>query len=137
MNHAKFFLLAAAALTTFAVRAADLTPEVEAKFLKAIISSSGTNKISCSDPALKTALEAQGMVVDSSATIAWTTNPMEAKNFKAFGRLVVTNRRELAANASVLISEEGGRPKILLNTANLHAAKIQLGDAVLKIAEKI
>jgi len=136
MNYSKTFLLAAAAVATLAVRA-DLTPEVEAKFLKAIIASSGTNKISCEEGALKAALEAQGIVVDSSAPICWVTNPAQAKTMKQFGRLVITNRRDLASSASVLILEDGGRPKLILNTANLKSAKVQLSDAVLKIAEKI
>lgn len=137
MNYPKTLLLAAAALATFAVRAGELTPEVEAKFLKAIIASSGTNKISCSDGALKAALEAQGITVDSSSPIAWVTNPNEARAMKQFGRLVITNKRELAASAAVILLEDGGRPKIMLNTANLKSAKVQLSDAVLKIAEKI
>jgi len=136
MNYSKTFLLAAASVATLAVRA-DLTPEVEAKFLKAIIASSGTNKIACEDAALKTALEAQGIVVDSAAPICWVTNPNIAKTMKQFGRLVITNRRDLATSASVLIVEDGGRPKLILNTANLKTAKVQLSDAVLKIAEKI
>jgi hypothetical protein len=134
MKHLKLALLALASL---AVRAGELSPEVEAKFLKAILASSGSNKISCSDAPLKAALEAQGCVVDSGAPIAWSTSPGEAKMMKTSGRLVITNRRELAIHASILIQEDAGRPKILLNTANLHAAKIQLGDAILKIAEKI
>jgi hypothetical protein len=134
MKHLKLALLALASL---AVRAGELSPEVEAKFLKAILASSGSNKNSCSDAPLKAALEAQGCVVDSGAPIAWSTSPGEAKMMKTSGRLVITNRRELAIHASILIQEDAGRPKILLNTANLHAAKIQLGDAILKIAEKI
>ncbi|NTV73729.1 MAG: hypothetical protein HGA66_05930 [Holophaga sp.] len=136
MNYTKTFLLAAAAVATLAVRA-ELTPEVEAKFLKAIIASSGTNKIACDDAALKGALEAQGIVVDSGASICWVTNPNIAKTMKQFGRLVITNRRDLAGSASVLIVEDNGRPKLILNTANLKTAKVQLSDAVLKIAEKI
>ncbi|BDU71252.1 hypothetical protein [Mesoterricola silvestris] len=136
MSYAKIFILAAAAVASLAVRA-ELAPEVEAKFLKAIIASSGTAKIACDDPALKGALEAQGIAVDSSAAICWVTNPNIAKTMKQFGRLVITNRRDLASSASVLILEDNGRPKLILNTANLKSAKVQLSDAVLKIAEKM
>lgn len=137
MNSLRPLFLALAAVATFAVRAGELTPEVEAKFLKVIVTSSGASKISCSDPALKAALEAQGLTVDPSAPIAWATGQGEAKAFKAMGKLVIANRRDLAASASVLIEEDGGRPKIFLNTTNLHASKVQLGDVVLKITEKI
>jgi hypothetical protein len=51
--------------------------------------------------------------------------------------LVVAGRRDLAANSCILIEEDGGRPKLLLNTANLKASRVQLGDALLKLAEKI
>ena len=130
-------LLAVAATATLAVRAGDLTPEVEAKFLKVIVTSSGASRISCSDPALKAALEAQGLTVEAGAPIAWVTGMGEAKAFKAMGKLVICAKRDLVSTASVLIEEEGGRPKIFLNTANLHASKVQLGDVVLKITEKI
>jgi hypothetical protein len=67
----------------------------------------------------------------------WVTAPAEAKAQKAMGKLVIANSRSLAASASVLIEEAGGHPKIFLNTANLHSSRVQLGDAVLKITEKI
>lgn len=130
-------LLLFVAIASTALRAGELSPEVEAKILKALVSSSGSMKIACSDATLKAALEAQGITVDSSAMIVWATNAMEARNGKTMGRLVVTSHREFAASACVVIEEADGRPKILLNPPNLHAAKVQLGDAVLKIAEKI
>jgi len=110
---------------------------VQAKIIKVIVSSSGGNKIACGDPALKAALEGAGLVVDSGAPIVWSTSPGEAKNLKTFGRLIITDRRELAAYASIVIQDDGGRPKIMLNPANLKTAKVQLSDAVMKIAEKI
>lgn len=129
--------LALAAVATLAVRAGELSPEVEAKFLKVIVTSTGASKIACADPALKAALEAQGLTVEPGAPIVWATSAAEAKNYKAMGRLVISNSRSLAASASVLIEEDGGRPKIFLNTTNLHASRVQLGDVVLKITEKI
>lgn len=130
-------ILAVLAFAPLALTAGELSPEVTAKFVKAIMSSSGGNKVSCSDPALKPALEAQGIVVDSAAPITWVTNASEARASKAFGRLVIAGKRELAAQACIIIEEDGGRPKILLNPANLRSAKVQVGDAVLKIADKI
>lgn len=128
------FLLAAAPL---ALTAGELTPEVTAKFIKAITTSSGTNKVGCGDPALRAALEAQGVVVDSSSPITWVTTAAEARASKTFGRLTLTGKRELASQACIIIQEEGGRPKILLNSTNLRGSKVHLSDAVLKIAEKI
>lgn len=123
-------------LASLALRA-ELAPEVQAKIIKAIVASSGSNKIACSDGSLKGPLEAVGLVVDSSAPIVYTNSPAEARNFKTFGRLIITEKRELANFAAVIISDDGGRPKIMLNTTNLKTAKVQLSDAVLKIAEKL
>jgi hypothetical protein len=132
--------LAFAALLPFAaatVQAGDLSPEIQAKFIKVIVSSSSIGKIACTEPALKAALEAQGVVVDSSSMIVWVTNPNEAKMLKAAGRLVIGGSRNLLALACVVLEEEGGRPKLLLNTANLKASRVQLSDAVMKIGEKL
>lgn len=130
-------LLAVASVATFAAQAGDLAPEVEAKFLKVIVSSTGTSRIACADPVLKAALEAQGVTVDPSAQVIWVTGMSEARAGKAMGKLVITPKRDLVASVAVLLEEDGGRPKIFLNTSNLHAAKVQLGDTVLKITEKI
>ena len=137
MNPVKALLLSLVTLATLTLRAGELSPEVEAKFLKVIMTSSGATKIACSDAALKTALEAVGIVVDPSSSIVWASNMGEAKMGKMVGRLVVTNKRELASQASILLEEDGGRPKILVNTGNLHNCKVQVGDAVLKLGEKI
>ena len=125
------------AFGAFAVQAGDLSPEVTAKFLKVIVSTSGQGKISCSDAPLKSALEAQGVTVDSGAQIIWCTNPMDAKNQKTMGKLVVVGRRDLGANACIVIEEDGGRPKLIFNTANLQRSRVTLSDAVMKIGEKL
>lgn len=132
----KFRSLLLVPFAALALRA-ELPPEVQAKILKVIVTSSGGNKIACSDPGLKAALEGAGLVVDSGAPIVWSTSSGEAKNLKTFGRLVVTDRRELSAYASIVILDDGGRPKIMLNPTNLKTAKVQLSDAVMKIAEKL
>ena len=135
-------ILKLAAATLFSLVAAtaqagELSPEIQAKFLKVIVSSSSVGKIACPDGPLKAALEAQGVLVDSSSLIVWVTNPNEAKMLKAGGRLVIAGRRDFLQNACIVVEEDGGRPKLLLNTANLKAAKVQLSDAVMKIGEKI
>jgi len=132
----KTLLLTAACLAGSGARADDLSPELTAKVLKLIVASSG-NKIACTEPTLKAALEALGVGIDPGAPIGWATSAMEAKNFKTFGRLVITGKRELAGAAAILIQEEGGRPKILLNPPNLKGAKVQISDAVLKMGSAL
>lgn len=137
MKVLKTTLVALLGMAALSVSAGDLTTEAQAKFLKVIVSSSGVGKIACSDAALKSALEAQGVTVDAGAPIAWASNALEAKNLKTAGRLVISGRHELLNAAGIVIEEQGGRPKILLNSANLNAAKVQVGDAILKIGEKM
>jgi hypothetical protein len=134
MKFSTMLLLIMVSLTGIAGRAGELAPEVAAKFLKVIVTSSGGTKIACSDPAIKAALEAQGVVVDAGAQIVWAVTVTEARAGKQFGRLVITAKRELAASASILLEEDGGHPKILVNSNNLRSSKVQLGDAILKIA---
>jgi len=132
--------LALSLLTVFgtvALQAEDLTPEVTAKFLRILVTSSGQNKIACGDAALKAALEAQGVTVDATSAIVWCTRPVDAKNYKAQGKLVVAGTRDMAGFAGVLITGENGRPKLTINTANLRSAKVTLGDTVMKMGEKV
>ena len=122
---------------SLAVQAGELSPEVTAKFLKVIVSTSGQGKIACSDSTMKSALEAQGISVDSSSPVVWCTNPTEAKMQRAMGKLVVVGRRDLGAMACIVIAEDSGRPKLVLNTNNLRSSKVTLSDAIMKIGEKL
>jgi hypothetical protein len=117
--------------------AGELPPDVSAKLIKIIVTSSG-GKVGCRDATIKSALEAAGVPIDGSAKAAWSTNPAEIRMLKSQGKLVITNRTEhLAAGASIALTEEGGRPKIFLHPGNLAASGITLSDAVLKMGEKI
>ena len=117
--------------------AGDLPPEMLAKILKVICTTSGQTKIACSDASVKTALEAVGLTVENGASIVWCTSPQEAKVQKQMGRLVVVGRRDLTPLACIVLDEDGGRPKIILNTSNIRNSRIQLSDALMKIGEKL
>jgi hypothetical protein len=120
-----------------ALQASDLTPEVTARFLKVIATTSGQTRIACQDGAVKTALEAQGMPVEAGAGIVWCTSVTEARMQKQLGKLVVVGRRDLVAMACIVLEEEGGRPRLVLNTTNIRTCKITLGDALMRIGEKL
>ncbi len=117
--------------------AAELPVETAAKLVKVVVNGTG-GKITCRDGAMKAALESNGVLVDSSANIIWSSSPVEIKMLKARGKLIITSRPEqLGIGASIAIAEDGGRPKIYLHPANLAASGISLPDSVLKIGEKI
>ena len=130
-------LAVALAVAALPVAAGEMSVETQARLLKVLVANAGGGKVSCSDAALKAALEAQGVGVDPAGAVLWATSPGEARMGKMSGRLVVAARRELAASAAILLQEEDGRPRIILNVANLKAARAQVSDAIYKLGEKI
>ena len=129
--------LIATLLCAVPLSAGDLAVESQAKFLKLFASSTGVGKVACSDGPLKAALQAQGVTIDDSSPIIYCSNPMQAKMAKASNKLVVTGSRAFMNMVCIVLEEADGRPKIILNTSNLHTSKVQLSDAVLKMAEKM
>lgn len=114
---------------------AELPHDITAKLLKALANGA---KVSCRDEGLRAALQAAGVEVSTDAPIVWVSNPMEAKGVKTMGRLGVGSRRELLnSGAGVVIFDDGGRPKIMLNTANIQASKTGVSDAILKVGERL
>lgn len=124
------------ALSASLLSAGDLAPELQAKLLRVILNGAGAQgKIACKDSALKGALEAVGLGIDGSSRVAWGSNPLEIKTLKTLGKLVICGRQEwLGQGASIALTEEGGRPRISLNKANITASGVPLSDDVLKIA---
>lgn len=113
--------------------AGELPPDITAKLLKIIVTNAG-GKISCREPALKEALTAAGVAVEDSAKVVWVTNPAQAKMLKAQGKLVVgPSPSLLPAGAGIVLVEDGGKPKILLQMANVSASGVTLPDALLKV----
>lgn len=123
-------------LCSLALQAADLSTEQSAKILKSIANGCGEFQISCKEPGLRAALSALGVSVEDGSSIVWCTTAVEAKAQLHPGRLVVVGNRDMASSACVVIVEEGGRPKIIFNMANLRGCKVKLGDALMKIGEK-
>lgn len=117
--------------------AGELPAETTAKLLKVVVTGSG-EKINCRDGAMKAALEATGVPLDSYGKIVWSSNPTEIKMLKSQHKLIITNRPDqLGMGASMSISEDGGKPKIHLHTGNLSASGVTLSDSILKMGEKI
>lgn len=133
----KLIFTAFAATLGLSLTAGELPIETAAKLVKVVVNGTG-GKITCRDAAMKAALESNGVTVDSSASIIWSSSPAEIKMLKSRGRLIITSRPEqLGMGACIAIAEDGGRPKIYLHPANLAASGVSLPDAVLKLGEKI
>jgi len=115
------------------LHAGALSPEQTAKIMKVIATGCGEIQVNCKDAALKAALSAVGLSVEEGAPIAWCSNLPDARANLAKGRLVVVGHPDLLSAACIVVEEDGGRPKILLNSTNLRACKLKLGDAIMKI----
>ena len=86
------------------------------------------------DKVMKAALEAVGVAVDDGAKVVWVTNPAQAKMLKTQGKLVVgPSPALLPAGGGIALVEDGGKPKILLQMANVSASGVTLPDALLKV----
>jgi hypothetical protein len=120
-----------------ALQAGELSPEQTAKILKVIASGCGEFQVNCKDAPLKAALSSLGISVEEGSPIVWCSTLPDAKANLAKGRLVVVGHQDLLSAACIVVEEEGGRPKILINTANLRTCKLKLGDAIMKIGTKL
>lgn len=135
MNPLKVSLLGMVATLSLHVSASDLPPEVLAKFLKIIASGAG-GKVACQDPVIKSSLEAAGVTIDASSGVMWITTPFEAKMNKSLGKLLIGGKHELLGACAIVIEEDSGHPKILINPVNLKGSRVQVGDAILKLGQR-
>ena len=135
----RLILCAFAFLFAFGLSAEDLAPDVQAKFVKTLVSSTGQFGFCCNnDPALKKSLEAAGVSVSPGFKLAWAATEAEVKTLKADGRLVVVPKVAwLKLGASIAIVEEEGKPTFVIHVANVKATGMTLPDAIVKIAKKI
>ena len=130
---------AIAFLLTFGLGAQDLSPDVQAKFVKLLVSSAGQFGFACNnDPALKKSLEAVGVSVAPGFKLAWAATEEEVKTLRADGRLVIVPKLQwLKLGGGVAIVDVGGAPQFYLHMANVKASGMTLPDAIIKIAKKM
>lgn len=135
----RIWLSAVAFLLSFGLCAEDLAPDVQAKFVKTLVSATGQFGFACNnDPNLKKALEAAGVSVSPGFKLAWAATEDEVKKLKADGRLVVVPKLAwLKLGGSIAIVEEEGKPTFVIHMANAKATGMALPDTIVKIAKKI
>ncbi len=133
----RLVLCAVAFLLTLGLGAEDL--EMQAKFVKVLVSSTGQFGICCNnDPALKKTLEQVGISVSPGFKLAWAASEAEVKTLKADGRLVVVPKLEwLKLGAGIAVVNVEGLPQLYVNMVNVKASGLTLPDAIIKIAKKI
>jgi hypothetical protein len=130
------FVLAVPCLVTLSLSGQEKLADPQVKFLKLLISSTGQFGFACSDPALKTQLEANGISVSPGFKMAWANSEAETKVLKGAGKLVVVPKLAwLKAGGSVAIVMEDGKPLLYINPVHLKASGLQLSDTIMKIAK--
>jgi hypothetical protein len=112
--------------------------DLEAKFVKVLLTSAGQFGFCCNDEALKKKLEDMGVSVGPGFKFAWGSSEPEVRALKAQNRFIVCPNVEwLKSGACMAVVEEGGKPQLYLHTANAKASGVTLSDAITKIARKI
>jgi len=132
------FPAAIALLLTLGLNAQDLAPEVQAKFLKILLSSTGQFGFACADPGFKAKLEGNGIAVSGGFKMAWAESEAEAKALKTSGKLVIVPKvawLKHNGGGAIAIVEEGGKPQIYINAANVKASGMTLSDTIVKMSK--
>jgi len=129
---------ALALVFTFGMNAQSAPLEVQAKFVKILLSSSGQFGFACNDEGLKKKLEEMGVSVGPGFKFAWGSSEPEVRALKAQGRFIICpNVAWLNSGGCIAIVEEGGKPQLYLHSANTKASGVTVSDAIMKIAKKI
>jgi hypothetical protein len=129
-------VLALAAGTVLAAQGAPL--EVEAKFVKILVTSMGQFGFACNDDALKARLEGMGISVGPGFKFAWAMSDAEVMALKAQGRFIVCpNPDWFKHGACMAVTQEEGRPQLFMSVANVKASGVVLPEAIAKIAKKM
>jgi hypothetical protein len=111
--------------------------DLQAKFVKVMLTSTGQFGFACNEPALKAKLESMGVSVGPGFKLAWGASEPEVRALKAQGRFILCpNVDWLKDGASLAIVDAGGKPELYMDPANIKASGLPLPDAIAHIAKK-
>ena len=128
---------AVALVFTLGLQAQGAPLDIQAKFVKVLLSSTGQFGFACNEPGLKARLEAMGVSVGPGFKLAWGSTEPEVRALKAQGRFILCpNPDWLKAGASLAILDDGGRPELFMDPANVKASGIVLPDAIAHLARR-
>lgn len=128
--------LLAALLALPALQATELSADTTAKLVNMVAKgSSEGGRIACRDEGMAGALRAAGLEVVGGARIAWATTEAEVRALSMMGKLVIGgDPKMINAGAGLVVTEEGGRPRMMVNPRAVQKSGVRLSDAVLKAA---
>ena len=127
-----------ALVSTLGAQAQTAPLDIQAKFVKILLSSTGQFGFACNDASLKAKLEAMGVSVGPGFKYAWGSSEAEVRALKAQDRFIICPTVEwLKSGGCIAIVEEGGKPALYIHVANTRASGVTVPDAISKIAKKI
>jgi hypothetical protein len=114
----------------------ELPVPAAAKLLALISRGAGENgRITCKNAEMVAELGKIGSEVNAASRVAWATTAEEVRMFTLQRKCVVANDPKfLSAGAGVVICEDGGKPKLMLNTRAISASGVTLSDQIVKAA---
>ena len=127
-----------ALVSTLGMHAQTAPLEIQAKFVKILLSSAGQFGFACNDANLKAKLEAMGVSVGPGFKYAWGSSEAEVRALKAQDRFIICPTVDwLKSGGCIAIVEEGGKPTLYIHVANTKASGVTVSDAISRIAKKI
>lgn len=119
--------------------AGELPVEFKAKVVKIIAASAGSpGQVSCKDSTLLAELSKMGVTDNPAAKVAYANSEAEVHALKKQGKFILCGKSDLLpAGASVAIVEEGNRPLIMFQMANINSSGITLPESVLRTGVKV
>ena len=127
-----------ALVSTLGMHAQTAPLEIQAKFVKILLSSAGQFGFACNDPSLKAKLESMGVSVGPGFKYAWGSSEAEVRALKAQDRFIICPTVDwLKSGGCIAIVEEGGKPTLYIHVANTKASGVTVSDAISRIAKKI
>lgn len=129
-------LLLALAVLAAPVQAGELPAPLAAKLLSLVVKSANDGaRVACKNPEMIAELQKLGIEINPSARIVWSDSLGEVKILSSQNKCVVGNNpAALGAGASLVMFEDGGKPKLMVNPRNLQKSGVALSDQILKAA---
>lgn len=122
--------------TASLLHAGELPTGVAAKLVLMVSKGAGEGgRVACRQEGMAGELRTAGSDVNAAGRIAWASSAEEVRMYSMQGKLVIAaDPRFMSMGAGLIITEDGGRPKMMLNSRAVQKSGVQLSDSVLRAA---
>lgn len=133
MRHLMIPVLCAMAMP---MSAGELPPALAAKLVALVIKSANDGmRVACKAGDMAGELSKLGIENNPSAKIAWASSSEEARMYALQGKcVIVADPKFLPIGGALAVFEDGGKPKMMVNSKNLQKSGVSLSDQILRAA---